>query len=158
MARSDFRLGEILVKKGLISQENLDNALGFQRRSRTLLGTILVEMGFIDEKELYEALSEQFGLELVSISNLEIDWELVEMFPKSLILEHRCFPVSKTEDTLIVGVDNPLDPWVVSEAEKHAKHYQIKRVLVLKREMDTVLEKYRQYTKDKLKKFFGKSQ
>ena len=148
-------LGGILIKKGFVSHDELVNALKIQQNSKEFLGRILVNQGLINEKQLSESLAEQFGLPLVSVKDREIDWELVDIFSKSLILEHRCFPVERKQDTITMAVENPLDAWIISEAEKQAQEYNVVRAVAPKDEMDIVLEKYNQHMKQKIRKLFG---
>ena len=119
------------------------------------LGKILLERGTITEQQLLEALSEQFNLPLVHIKDKPLDWDLVDMLPKSLIVEHRCLPLEKTDDSIIIAVNDPLDAWIVTEAEQHAKDYKIQRVLTYSSEMDAALDKYSQHVKEERRKLFG---
>jgi type IV pilus assembly protein PilB len=155
MARKQEFLGEILVKKGFITDEDLESALSYQKTNKKFLGSILLSRGLITDQQLFEAFSEQFNLPLVHIKDKPIDWDLVDMFPKSLIIEHRCFPLEKTEDSIIIAVNDPLDAWIVTEAEVHAKDYKIERILTFNSDIDEMLEKHHQHVKEKTKKLFG---
>ena len=143
------------MSKGLITQSELEDALQYQKINREYLGKILIKRGVISEKQLLDALSEQFNIPVVSIKGKQIDVELASLFSKSLILDHQCFPIAKNADTVIMAVSNPLDAWIVSQAEQEVKDYRVERVLIPQGEMDELLDKYRQYIKDKIKKLFG---
>ena len=149
-------IGEILVKKGLITSGQLEDALRVQKTTQKRIGEILVSRGLITERDLLAALSERFNLPLLSIKDKEIDWDLAGMFSKTLLWEHRCFPIEKTEDTIIFAVSDPLDAWIVSRAEQEAKTYRVERVLVCRQEIDEVLEKYRQRRKNKIDKLLNR--
>ena len=148
-------LGEILVKRGLITQDELKDALQYQSINKEFLGQILLRKGLITERQLLEALSEQLGIPLVSLEGVKIDLRLTDMFSKSLILDHKCFPLRQTADMIIMAVTDPLDAWVVTQAEEEVKDYRVERVLVSSSEMEWLLDQYRRYQKEKIKKLFG---
>lgn len=148
-------LGEILIRKNLINWDELDIALQVQKDTRQFLGKILIDKGFISEENLCEALSEQFNLPILDIKNKEIKWELADKLHKSLILEHRCFPIEEDEATVIVIVTNPLDVEGTAQMEKHFSNYQIKKALVSGKDMDGLIEKYRAHLREKLKNLFS---
>lgn len=149
------RLKEILIEKKLITQSDLADALRIQKATKESLGRILVEKDLITEKQLLETLSEQTHLPIANIKDKTIDWELVDIFSQTLIVEHRCFPIEKTVDTIFIAVDDPMDAWIVVQAEKDSQSHRIRRVLVSRQDIDEVLEKYRQHRKEKIKKLFN---
>lgn len=84
--------GESLLKQGLITQEQLDEALEIQKRKKKMLGEILVEKGFINEEMLGEALAREYLLSFVDLSKEEIDEKLVKMFSSVLLKKYHFFP------------------------------------------------------------------
>ena len=145
-------LGEILIKKGKLTQAQLDEATGLQRQTGQLLGSILLSKGFVTEKDLLEALSEQLNIDFVSAKDVKIDWGLVNRLNRSLILDHHCFPIGQIESTVTLAISNPLDMWAVSEAQEYFKGYRFKIVLVSHQDMDRLLTMYRRYIKDKIQR------
>ena len=107
MIRSQKKLGEILINKGLINQERLKAGLEEQSRTKEFLGTILVKKNLIKERDLLATLSEQFNIPLISLKNKYLDWNFVKNFSASLILNHRCFPVKKDEFSVTIAIVNP---------------------------------------------------
>ena len=148
-------LGEILIKKGLITESQLKEALEIQESTREFLGSILLRKNFIKEEDLLKALSEQLGIPFLELKEIKIDENLVERFSKSLILEKRCFPLKLEGDFITLGITNPLDAWTVSEAEKQVPGYKIKAVLLSSKDMEKLLEFYRNYLKSKIRRRLG---
>ncbi len=148
-------LGEIFVKRRLITHDELQDALRYQEVNKEFLGKILVQRGLITEEQLLIALSEQLDMRIVNLRDFPLDMELADMFSKSLILDHKCFPIKKTPDTIIIAVYNPLDAWIVTEAETQVKDYKIERVLVSSDDMDQILIGYKKHMKNKIRKLFG---
>jgi type IV pilus assembly protein PilB len=151
-----FRLGEILVKRGLLSPEQIANALEIQKTNKEFLGKILIRTGLITAAQLFQALSDQFGIPFMLLNNKDIDWQLVDKFSKTLIIERRCFPIEKNDTTITLAVTNPLDVWIISQVQQQIQNFQIKRVLICDEEMDDLLNKYRQHLRDKIRKLFDK--
>jgi len=149
-----YLLGKILIDKNLITQAQLEKALALQKMTGDFLGAILVSERYIKEDDLLAALSEQFDMPLGKIDETAINWRLVEKFPKTLIVEHRCFPIEESEFRLVVAINNPLDVQTLSLAEKYVPGKRVKAVLVTNREMDRVLELYQRIMKEKMGHFF----
>lgn len=145
MAKSSLYIGEILVRKRIISYQQLDEALKIQRDSGKLLGAILLERRLITEQQLLEALSEQLDIPLVRIGDRYIDWGLVDKFTPDLIAGKRCFPVGADEDHITFAIDNPADVWMLAEAERQSAPRRIKMVLVSGRDMDECILRYKKH-------------
>lgn len=145
MRRSQRQLGDILVKKGVVTTEQLDSALMEQKRTKAFLGEILIKRSYIREKDLLGALSEQFDMPVVSIKNEYIDWNFVKRFSPSLIIDHECLPFENKGMYITVAITNPLDAWAVKKAEDESGGSRLKLVLVSKKEMAEAIERYKQY-------------
>lgn len=147
-------LGEILIRKNFITCQQLDNALKEQRLTGKFLGAILFERNYINEPQLLEALSEQFSMPFASIRDKYIDWSLVAKFSSSLIVDHRCFPIEADEDYITFAINNPLDVWLLQEAERQSSPRKTKTVLVSQSEMEECLLRYRKYLRSKMDGIF----
>ena len=145
MAKSEKRLGELLIEKGKITQQQLAAALAEQSRTKEFLGIVLLKNKLITEKDLLMTLSAQFDIPVVSIKNKYIDWNLVKGFGPSLILDYRCFPIHKDSRAVTFAITNPLDVWVLKKAEEEARGLKIKLVLTSQGDMDETVQRYRQY-------------
>lgn len=148
MFRSQKKLGEILMAKGLISSEQLKAALEEQQKTNEFLGKILLKNNQLKEKDLLEALSEQFNIPYVSLKYKYIDWHLAKQFSLTLILDYKCFPIAKDEWSVTIAITNPLDVWVLKRAEEEARGLKLKLVLVSEQDMKDVIQRYQQYLKD----------
>jgi len=112
-------LGEILIKRGKITQSQLDQAVQCQILFSGKLGTVLLELGYIGEKELAEALSERYGVEAVALDELkEIPAEVIRLVPKDLVLRFDFIPFRRLAKRLYIGMLDPEEKNVISEVEK----------------------------------------
>ncbi|MGB4304567.1 MAG: type II secretion system protein GspE, partial [Syntrophomonadaceae bacterium] len=81
-------LGDILLENGLITKNQLEDALAEQKTSRDKLGRILVRKGFISEQQLMEVLEFSLGIPQVQLNRVKIDPDVVRLLPTSLIRKH----------------------------------------------------------------------
>ena len=101
------RLGEMLIARGIISEEQLEEALREQQVTAERLGTILVTRGYVDEVELVRILAEHFGLEFVDLEERPIDPSAVQMVKESFARYHQLLPIGREDGQLLVAMVNP---------------------------------------------------
>lgn len=158
MTEKDVRLGELLVRKGWIGKEKLQEALEKQKTSREFLGAILLREKWISEEQLAVALSEQFGMPHVRLKNFYVDWNLAMKFSTSTILDHQCFPLRENSDTVTFGITNPLDAWVRSQVEAEVRGQNVRFVLVTSSDMLDLISRYQQYVNIRIRRSLGKQE
>ncbi len=144
MGRSPKKIGEILIEKGLISPEQLEDALKDQKRTKDFLGAILIKSGSIKEDDLSRVLSEQYGIPFISIRYDYIDWDFVGRFSPALILENKCFPLKSGEYHITVAITNPLDALAIKRAEEETKGYKLRLVLISVTDMREAIQRYKE--------------
>jgi len=145
MEISEKHLGKILVEMGLVTPQQLEDALVEQRRTKEFLGSIFLRKRQLKERDLLEALSKKFKIPVASIKDRYIDWEFVKQFNSSLIFEHKCLPLQGDDVSITLAIINPLDVWMLKKAEEESGGLKLKFVLVPAREMEEALERYRKY-------------
>lgn len=148
-------LGEHLLKKKLITQEQLDQALEEQKKTGEFLGDILRRRKWVGEKEFLKALAEQYGAPLVELKKEYIDWNLVMRFPPSIVVESRCLPYRDDGQVILAAVTNPLDALAISRVEGCAKNRRVRTVLVSRRDMDDAVAAYRERTALRIKRMLS---
>ncbi len=109
------RLGELLIKKGLLNEEDLDRAIGQQSATSERLGKILVDMGFISEDNLYKTLSEQTDIPYLPQSGYPETPILDINFSLKFMREYKFFPLEIKDGTLVIAICNPLDMDTIDE-------------------------------------------
>lgn len=145
MPASQKKIGEIIIGRHLLTQEQMQEAIKEQSKTGEYIGKILVRKGWLSEKELLSVLSEQFGLPLVDLKNKYIDWDLVKNFSASLITDYRCFPFQKSASSITVAITNPFDVWGKKEIEEQARGSAINFVLVSESDMQEAIHRYKKY-------------
>jgi type IV pilus assembly protein PilB len=103
------RLGDLLLEKNLISNEQLETALAEQRETGGKLGEILVNAGALDPQALAEALAGFFGLVVVNLRRDNVDPAVISLIPESMARQQLAIPVRFEGDGLYVAVAEPSD-------------------------------------------------
>lgn len=110
-----LRLGDLLVKSGAITQEQLDQALALQKQSGMRLGTVLIENGIISEMNLISALTSQIGVEYIDLNSYEIPAEMAQILPRSIAKKYTVVPVRATRTELFLAMVDPLNFVAIEE-------------------------------------------
>ena len=109
------KLGELLIKKGYISDLQLLQALAESKRLKMPIGSTLFKLGFITLQQLKEILHDQTGFELVSPEQLAKQDKFINMLPEDFIKTNKVVPISSDGKTILLGVVSPLKPDVLRE-------------------------------------------
>jgi len=104
------RLGELLVRKGFISEEQLSAALEEARVSRELLGVVLLRKGLIFEEELARTLSQQLSIPYISIMRCGVNQHVARLLPYDVGVQAAAVPVRGEGDAVQVAFADPTDP------------------------------------------------
>ncbi|HVH64746.1 MAG TPA: GspE/PulE family protein [Candidatus Acidoferrum sp.] len=136
--RQDKRLGELLIENGLLSAEQLDDALAVQRRERKPLGQVLLSRGLVDEKALASVLSVHFNVPLVDFSRARIEKDALALIPEGYARDHSILPIRLDKDELEVVTVDPGDLALFAEL-KVLTRKRIKPLLGVRSEIDQAL-------------------
>lgn len=154
MIKGHKKIGEILIEKGLITRQQLNDALLQQQKSKEFLGIVLLKKGQVSWQDLLTALAEQFNISFTTLKSKDIDWSVADKFSASLISEHKCFPIAKDNSSVTVAITNPLDVWGLQKAEEEARGYKLKVVLISEEDMQNIMQGYKQYKMARLSNRF----
>jgi len=141
MARSRRFLGKILLNKGHVTQEQLDEGLEKQKETGQRIGEVLVELGYCAERNVSECLAEQFGVEWVNPAAMEIPEVALQSIPKSTISEHLVFPLDRSEGILKVAMCDPLNLFALDNL-RFSTSCDIQWVLCCKEDLEDALQKH----------------
>lgn len=137
------RLGELLMEKGLITLEQLEQALEKQRSTREFLGAILVSQGWISEEGLLRALADQFGMPFTRLEQERVDWDAAMRLARAPLLERHCLPLRMDFGEVTVAMANPLDVEAVSEMEREARPRKVRWLLMPTADILAAIEELR---------------
>jgi MSHA biogenesis protein MshE len=115
------RIGDLLVEKGVLTQEQLMMTLDEQKRSGKKLGRTVVDLGFVSEDKLLLELSTYFAMPYIDISRFQFDSEITRRLPESLARRYRAIILMEEQDQYFVGFVDPLDILAVDEIQRALK-------------------------------------
>ena len=101
------RLGEILLKEGVITQQQLEKALEFQRARGGRLGSCFTKLGLITDDDITGVLARQYGVPAINLRHYEIDPEVIKLIPQDTALRHQLVPLSRVGSVLTVAATDP---------------------------------------------------
>lgn len=115
------RLGDILITDGVLTQEQLDQALAQQKGTRQRLGTVLIENGYITERQLIDALRNQLGIDFIDLTKTTIDPSMSQYIPKALAQEYEIVPIQVVRDNLFLAMSDPLNFMAIERARNTSR-------------------------------------
>jgi len=113
--RMSVRLGEILLKESLITQDQLDKALEFQRSNGGKLGSCLTKMGFITDDDITGVLSRQYGVPSINLKYYEIDPNVIKLIPQDTALRYQVVPLSRVGSVLTIAMTDPTNVFAMDD-------------------------------------------
>ena len=112
------RIGQRLIERGPISENQLELCLKEQKKTGELLGKIIQRSGYASEKEVTSALADQSGIKEVDIKGIEIEPETLQLMPASFAGSHKVIPLSRKDGRLTIAVSDPFDIMTVEDLER----------------------------------------
>jgi type IV pilus assembly protein PilB len=154
-----IKLGELLVKENLVTPQQLQEALEYQKQNGGKLGFNLVKLGFVKDEEITQLLSRQYGVPSINLARFEIDPSVIKLVPAETAQKYQIIPLSRAGANLTIAMVDPtnvfamddikfmtgynVEPVVASETaimESIEKYYGSVHALQIKEEMDKLVE------------------
>ncbi len=109
------RLGEILLKESLITQDQLQKALEFQRSNGGKLGSCLTKLGFITDDDITAVLSRQYGVPSINLRYYEIDPNVIKLIPQDTAARYQVVPLSRVGSVLTIAMTDPTNVFAMDD-------------------------------------------
>ena len=132
------QLGELLLEEGIISRDELQEALKIQKKSSLKLGQILIKKGLVEEEQITKVLARQFGFKFQPKLTFKFDDSFTRI-PVNLIHRSRLVPVSRQGKTVVVAVADPTDLHPMDDLRASLKDLRVKFVLTPESEVMRVI-------------------
>ncbi|MEO5826406.1 MAG: type IV-A pilus assembly ATPase PilB [Gemmatimonadales bacterium] len=143
------RLGDLLLSQGLVTREQLTQALREQRTSHQRLGYILVKQGVIDELELTKVLARQYRMPAVDLTHFDVDPKILRLIPADLALKRMVLPLRREGRTLTCAVADPADQGLLEDL-KFITRFDLFPVLAGEATLRALLEKHYETSDEQL--------
>src|SRR5918997_2194665 len=138
---SSERIGDLLLREGLVTKEQLARALQEQNQNGTRVGYNLVKLGYVQEAELTRVLARQFRMPAVDLSRFEVDPRIAKLIPSDLASKHLVLPLKRDGRTLTVAMADPTNLGVVDDL-KFITRYDIFPVIAGEYTLRNAVDKY----------------
>jgi type IV pilus assembly protein PilB len=109
------RIGDLLLREGLVTQEQLNKALAEQRHNGTRVGYNLVKLGYVKETDLTRMLARQHKMPAVDLTKFTVDPRIAKLIPGELALKHSVLPLKRDGRTLTVAMSDPASMSVLDD-------------------------------------------
>lgn len=117
--KRNLRIGEVLTEKGYVTEEQISQALAYQKEHRDMrVGQILMELGFVTETQVLEALASRLQLRIVDVAQLVVNVEAVAMVDKSLAEKNLILPVNVKDHNMQIVTNDPLNYFALEEVRQ----------------------------------------
>jgi cellulose synthase/poly-beta-1,6-N-acetylglucosamine synthase-like glycosyltransferase len=137
---SPTRIGDLVVARGLATDEQIGDALREQSRTGSRLGDVLVHSGVVSEPELVAILAEHYQLPLVDLSDTDPDPAAIELIPEPLARHLRVVPIAIDESTLYLAIADVLDDDTVAALREHT-NLELRGFLSSRNSIDELLQR-----------------
>lgn len=141
------RLGEILMDEGLLSEEQVQEALKRQKATGELLGEALVKLGYLTETDIARTIATQFGYPYLNASRYFIPKEAIALVPVETAVEHQLIPLDKLGKALLVAVSGVVPEEVFAEIERRTSLGISLYVSTSSQILDAIKKNYQQVVK-----------
>ncbi|MDD2714511.1 MAG: ATPase, T2SS/T4P/T4SS family [Candidatus Wallbacteria bacterium] len=135
------RLGDALIEQGLITQEQLSEALKVQKVKKMRLGLVLSDLGFCSEEDILTVLSKQLGVPKVNLTEYQVTLKVLELVPAKIAQKHEIIPLFIEGNHLTVAMSDPLDVFVIDQLQ-YMTGYTIDMVISTREQILGAIQKY----------------
>ena len=132
------RLGEILVEGGLLSVDQLEEVLPFQKKSSLKLGQFLVREGIVSESQIVDMISHQLKLPKYSADKYPVDTELSNVLPAELAYKYQAVPLRKSGLLLTLAMLDPMDINALDAIEVYTNN-EVETIICTEQDLNQLL-------------------
>jgi type IV pilus assembly protein PilB len=134
------QFGDLLVKDGLISAEQLSKALQARHESGVHLGSILAKLGFVSDEDFTSFLSKQYGVRAVDINKVEIDPAVLKLVSYEAAKRYVVLPISRVGASLVLAMADPTNMYALDEI-KAVTGFRVEPVVAAEHSMQERIER-----------------
>jgi len=136
-----IKLGEMLVKAHLVTEEQLSKALEHQKTNGGKLGYNLVKLGMVKEDDITQLLSQQYGVPAIKLESIEIDEAVIKLIPSEVAQKYLIMPISRAGATLTIAMVDPTNVFAMDDI-KFMTGYNVEPVVASEMAIKDGIDKY----------------
>ncbi|HLV02352.1 MAG TPA: type IV-A pilus assembly ATPase PilB, partial [Acidobacteriota bacterium] len=135
------RLGDLLIKQGLLTTDQLQEGLRYQRHHGGRLGSILIQLGHVSDDSIATVLSQQYDLPSVNLTEASIDSDVIRLIPIETAIRYQVLPLKRVGTTLTIAIADPTNVLALDEI-KFMTGYQVEPVVAAEGAIRKAIEEY----------------
>lgn len=141
MLAQEKQLGQLLVSNGKLDPDDLEIALREHKKTGDRIGAILIKMSMVSEEDVLRALAAQLQLQYVKLSELSIRKDVIEKIPAKLVNHYHLVPIEQHNGTIKVAVSDPLDIHMLDDLRLMLK-MEVDPVVAVPKEIEDAIKRY----------------
>lgn len=138
---SSLKVGEILVKQGLLKPDQFAAAVEEQRKTGLKLTSAIIQMGYLKESQILRALEKHYAVPGVEVNTFEIDPSVISLIPRDVCDKNTLVPLQKAGSTLVVAFADPSNI-MVKEDLRFISRCRIQAVVGTESAIGAAIERY----------------
>ncbi|NOQ51890.1 MAG: type IV-A pilus assembly ATPase PilB [Desulfuromonadaceae bacterium] len=135
------RLGELLVRNQLVSDDQLAKAVTEQKKEGIRLGAALIKLGYIQETDLASFLSKHYGVPSINLTEFDVDPAVVSLVPPAVAQKYQLVPINRAGATLIVAMADPSNIFAIDDI-KFMTGFNVEVVVAAEAAIKDAIDKY----------------
>jgi type IV pilus assembly protein PilB len=116
------RLGELLVRHKILTQEQVNKAIAEHKAHRERLVTTLSRLKLISEEDLATFLARQYSAPSINLEEFEVDTEVTKLLSAEVVQKYHLMPISRTGSTLIIAMSDPSNIFAIDDIKFMTGH------------------------------------
>ncbi|OGP93837.1 MAG: type IV-A pilus assembly ATPase PilB [Deltaproteobacteria bacterium RBG_16_54_18] len=136
-----LRLGQLLLKAEIITEEQLKKAQGEQKMRGSNLSSVLIDMGFLSEHDLLEFLHKRYGFPSINLAEVELDPKLVGLVGGDFMHKNQVVPVRRSGSTLYLALVDPFNVSVIDDI-KFRTGYHVEVMVASESNIKTTIDRH----------------
>jgi type IV pilus assembly protein PilB len=135
------KLGELLLKENMVTPQQLQEALSYQKRNGGKLGKSFVTLGYVRDEEITSLLSRQYGVPSINLEHFEVDPGIIKIIPSETARKYQILPLSRSGATLTIAMADPTNVFAMDDI-KFMTGYNVEPVVASESSLEDAIEKY----------------
>jgi len=144
-------LGAILQQMGVVTFEQVEEALEFQKREGCKIGEALIKLGYATSEQVAQALAKQFHMPYIDLNSIDIPEDVIKSVPAEVAIEHKIVPIQGRQRVVTIAMSDPLDFETVDNV-RFILNKEVETVLATPEAIEDALRRYYGYSGDDLTK------
>lgn len=141
------KIGEMLLKGGLITEQQLQEALKLQKTSGGKIGFNLVKLGYVKEEDITSLLSEQYGVPAIHLEHFDIEPEILKLITPEIAQKFLLIPIERTGSSLTVAMADPSNIFALDQI-RFLTSYNVEPVVASEASIRSAIDRYYGGSKD----------